>query len=222
LTFKTTEGIILRAIPFQEKDSILVLFTQEVGLLKVFYKGSYRNPRPYPPLSQVEVLYWEKRSEICGCREIKLLNSFPLLRTQLSYLEAATDLLQALLSSQLVGKAAPEIYALLSFYLSKIPQTQDPKATALSFRLKLMKYEGLIRFPLICGECLQPLTTEAYTERADWWCERHQPPGSMSWNPQELQQLDRLTSCQTYREIAEECLSPELWSKFIPFFNSCL
>ncbi len=224
--FQQTEGIILRAISFRDYDQILTLFTSDAGIIKVIYKGSRSKRRGVQglciPLTKVELVYREKRGEIFSCQEMTLVESFSYLRKKLLHLEIACDLLQALLVSQLVGKAAPRLYALLSFYLEKIPQISNPRTLAVSFRLKLLKHDGLVAFPFMCGECQQFLQTVAYTQGSEGWCANHQPNGSRVWEQQELQQLYRLAMCQNYREICAEEVSFELQDKVARFFEVCL
>lgn len=225
-TFQSTEGIILRVIPFRDYDQILSIFTADAGLIKVFYKGGRGKRRSgeglYIPLVKVEVIYREKRGEIFSCHEITLLDSFSFLRKKLADLEVACDLLQALMASQLVGKAATQLYALLCFYLEKIPSTLNPWILAMSFRLKLLKYDGLVTFPFLCCECRQPLQVLAFTREIESWCSHHQPIGSLIWEPAELQLLYRLGACQNYREIYLSEISPSLQNKMITFFDSCV
>lgn len=224
--FQHTEGVILRVIPFRDYDQILTLFTQDVGIIKVIYKGSRSKRRGVQglcsPLAKVEVIYREKRGEIFSCQEMALINPFSPLRKELHHLEVACDLLQVILASQLVGKAAPQLYALLCFYFEKIPQTLNPWTLALSFRLKLLRHDGLVAFPLVCSECRQILETDAYTYESEGWCLNHQPLGSQVWRQDELQKIYRLANCQSFREISEERISFELQNKVAAFFEACL
>jgi DNA repair protein RecO (recombination protein O) len=223
-TFHSTEGVILRAIPFRDYDQILSIFTADVGLLKVLYKGKKSKKGGTgicAPLTKVEVVYREKRGEIFSCHEMNPLHSFPSLRKELMFLEVACDLLQVILASQLVGKAAPQLYDLLCFYLKKIPQTPHPWILAASFRLKLLKHDGLVAFPLICRECGQSLQNKAFIRHSESWCADHQL-GGQSWESSELQLFYRLATSQSYQEICSSPFSLELQHKIITFFEACV
>jgi DNA repair protein RecO (recombination protein O) len=221
--FQRAEGIILRVIPFRDYDQILTLFTQEAGLIKVLYKGSRSKRRGLQgvclPLNKVEVVYREKNSEIFICQEMTLLDSYAALRRTLSHLEAACDLLQVMARSQLVGKAAPQLYALLCFYLRKIPLTPDLKVSVLSFRLKLLIHEGLANFPLLCSACCQELHPQAYLHHAEWWCEQHHALGSTLWTADELQVLYGLATSQSYQDIFSYSVTGGLQGKMMEFFE---
>ncbi len=224
--FQRTEGLVLRVIPFRDYDQILTLFTPNAGMIKLIYKGSRSKRRSAQgsciPLTKVEAIYQEKKGEIFSCHELTLQNSYLFLRKELSHLEVACDLLQVLFSSQLVGKAAPRLYELICFYLNKIPQIFNPWVLSLSFRLKLLKHDGLTAFPLVCSECQQLLLAEAYIGESESWCREHYPLSSQHWKQHELEQLYRLAICQSYQEIKLEQVSLEMKNKVFDFFENCL
>jgi DNA repair protein RecO (recombination protein O) len=223
---QSTQGVVLKVIPFRDYDQILFLFTPDIGLTKLFYKGGRRKSQagrgPGIPLTQVEVIYRETNGEMLSCYEVNCLDSFSFLRKELIFLEVACDLLQIILTSQLVGKAAPQLYHLLYFYLKKIPQTAHPWALATSFRLKLLKHDGLIFFPLICCECHQILQNEAFIRASEGWCVKHRPNETQIWNIEELEMLYLLANCQSHREICECEISSLLQNKVVNFFDACI
>ncbi len=226
--FQQTEGIILKAIPFREEDAILSLFTQEAGVIKLFCRGA-RSPRKGSalsvPLTQVEVIYKERASDLFSCQEMRMIHSFFELRGHLLHLEVASDFLRVILSSQLIGKPAPQLYALLCYYLRKIPQIADPWVLATSFRLKLIKHEGLAPFPLGCGECLALLEEGGVQYGENWRCQKHPLPGGILgifWTKEELDQVYRWANCQHYREICSDGISLELRQKLVLFFEDLL
>lgn len=143
-----TEGVILHAVSYQNYDQILTLFTPEKGILKIFCKKGKKQWQRHTPLTKVEVTYREKKTEICACEEIRSVDSYLSLRKQFEHLEAACELLQTIYHSQWVGKAAPLIYHLMIYYLDKTPQVVDPKLLVASFKLKVLKHEGVLNFNL--------------------------------------------------------------------------
>ena len=48
-----TKGIVIREQPFQEKDKILTLFTEEEGKVKAIAKGVRRNRSPLVAATQL-------------------------------------------------------------------------------------------------------------------------------------------------------------------------
>lgn len=132
------------------------------------------------------------------------------------------DLLQAVLGSQLPGKPSPQLYALLLIYLKKIPQTAYPWVLAASFRLKLLMHEGLISFPMRCEACEEVLEKEAYLQEREGWCAKHCPAGSQFWEATELQQMYRLATCQSYRDICSEVIHSSFQKKINILFDACM
>lgn len=222
-----TEGIILRVIPFRDYDQIVSLFTPEAGLIKVLCKGSRNTKRKRGkgacmPLTQVEVSYREKKGEIFGCDELICIEMFPFLRKDLCFLEVACDLLQVILDSQFMGKSAPQLYSLLCYYLKKIPQTANPWLLAASFRLKLLKHDGLVGFPFHCSECGKCLDHEAFVRGSEGWCKTHHLGRSQSWDSTELKTLYCLADSQSFKEICLLDIQPRLQNKIAAFFKSCM
>jgi DNA repair protein RecO (recombination protein O) len=146
-TFKKTEGVVLKRIPFQEHDLILTLFSQDQGIIKCIAKGANRPKCRYAalldPLTRLEFLYREGRGELWKCSEMTALNHRLALRQNFAQLTAACDMGKALLTSQLLYAPAAELYALFNAYLEHLPLFQEPDVLALSFRLKLLRHEGI-------------------------------------------------------------------------------
>lgn len=204
--FKTAEGILLKVIPFQDYDQILVFFTLEAGLIKVLFRGSRSKKRGLLglciPLTRAEVIYKEKRGEIYSGCDIALLDSYRDLRKNLTHLNAACDLLQILYQTQWVGKPAPLLYALLKSYLEKIPFTGHPQQFTASFRLKVLKHEGVASFPIACTDCQSLLEKQAYYSRGEFFCCFHRPQNFCVLQENIPTLLFRLAECRSCQELA--------------------
>lgn len=205
-TFQRLEGIILKTIPFRDYDEILVVFTQEEGVVKALLKGARSRKRGLQglcsPLNHIEMIYCPGKGEIGSCREISCLNPYSTLRQRLEDLLAGCDCLKALLQSQWTHKPAPKLYELLLKYLAFIPHVSNPQVLALSFRLKLLKYEGLLSFPLICSTCQQPLESHAFEWFNEMYCASHQPMGSKPFREEELLLMRDLTEAQRLSSLS--------------------
>jgi DNA repair protein RecO len=149
----TTEGIILNTLPFQDYHQILTVFSKELGMIKLIVKYALRGKgRGSDPLTQAEFVLHQKSSELFQCKEISPIDHFLPIRQSILHLEAACALLHALKTSQFPHKPALKLYELLSIYLKMVPSFDNPHLLAASFRLKILRYEGLIAF--------NPLETE--------------------------------------------------------------
>lgn len=221
-----TEGIILRATPFRDYDHILTVFTPDAGLIKLMIYGSRSKRRGMQslcmPLTKVEAVYQERQGEIFTCKELSLIDSYPYLRQELKFLETACDFLQAVNCSQLAGKPAPLLYLLLSRFLEKIPESLNPFVLLACFRIKILIHEGLATFPLYCSSCRELLVTEAFTYGTECWCLTHRPSGTLAWNQNQLEQIYRLVSSRSYREICAEEPSPQFIKLVSQFFEESI
>ncbi|MBA2369031.1 MAG: DNA repair protein RecO [Candidatus Protochlamydia sp.] len=201
--FQTAEGILLKVIPFQDYDQILVYFTLQAGLIKVLFRGSRSKKRGLLglciPLTRAEVIYKEKRGEIYSGCDIALLDSYRSLRNNLDHLNAACELLQILYQTQWVGKPAPLLFALLISYLDKIPFSTHPQQFTASFRLKVLKHEGFASFPIVCSDCQSHLETKAYYSQGEFYCSLHKPQNFCLMQDPSL--LYRLAECRSIRDL---------------------
>lgn len=223
-----TEGIILQMVPFRDHDQILTLFTHHVGILKLFFKGNSNIQRklqgPYAPFTVVEVIYREKNHELMSCHEISVIQSNYFLRQNLTFLEVAGDLLKIVQVSQINGKSAPLLYQLLRDYISRIPQMPDPWVLTLSFRLKVLKHEGLLSLPCFCTLCQMPILNAGYTHQAGWRClscPRQELGLWTYWIEEEILLAYHLTQCRYFHELKISSCSQELRRKIDLFFQDC-
>jgi DNA repair protein RecO (recombination protein O) len=145
MTAKRCEGIILQTLKYKDYDQIATVFTQDQGIQKFFVKGAYRN-QSATPLARAEFIYFQGKSTMYSCKEVSLLNTYLSLRNDLTQLETATELLKAVLESQMENKPAPDLYKLLIVYLEKIQVMPDPWVLAASFHLKVLRHDGLLAF----------------------------------------------------------------------------
>ena len=99
-----TEGIVLQSLNFQDYDRILTVFTRNEGIIKLIVKGANRVKQRggvvTAPLTHLEILYAKSRGELLKCSSLTLINANLDLRKNLSTLEAACEMTQAILSSQ--------------------------------------------------------------------------------------------------------------------------
>lgn len=153
-----TEGIILKMIPYKDHHRIIQMLTPDHGILSLLAKGVSRPKLQslLSPLSQVEVVYRKKSSELFFFKEGHLIENYLFLRTKWELLEAAGKMGCALLQTQFPGKAAPQLYQLLIACLKQLPRFKHPSTLVTLFYLKLLTHEGVIAwdrptlFPLSC------------------------------------------------------------------------
>lgn len=146
-----TQGLITHALTFKEYDRIITLFTPNDGLIKVVIKGAFSQKQSQgattTPLTRIELNCVRRQSELYSGSDIEVVDSNFALRSNLKTLESACDMLQTVTATQQPGKAAPDLYKLLGVYLQRLPQAEYPSTVAASFKLKLLRHEGLLELP---------------------------------------------------------------------------
>ncbi len=141
-----TEGIVLKTIPFKENHLIVSLFTPQTGMIGLLAKRVSTPEKRVllSPFSQIEVIYSRKQSDLYLFKDGTLLSDHRFLRDKWEYLEIAGKMGHAVLHSQLPGKPAPLLYALLIASLKQLPLFEEPPSLLLLFYLKLLTHEGIL------------------------------------------------------------------------------
>ncbi len=145
-----TEAIVLKTSPYGDYNQIVTFYTQDFGLVKCAAKFS-RSPKNklsalLAPFNELEAHFLLRNRDLETLQSAALIHPHLELRSSLETLEAASLCLDALLKTQLPGKSAPLLYALLRKYLTLIPEAVSPEALSASFLLKLLKHEGVLAF----------------------------------------------------------------------------
>ena len=115
-----TEGVVLKTLDFGEYDRLLTVYTPECGLIKIVANGANRRQsrsRPQKgmtaPLCRGEFAFQPKSGELFKLLESRLIDPYLPLRQDISLIQTACDLAQALTDSQLLWKPAPKLYRML-------------------------------------------------------------------------------------------------------------
>lgn len=214
-----TEAVILQSLDFQEHDRILTLFTRNEGLIKLIVKGSAAKQKSWlAPLSSAEFIYSKGKSDLYKCQEISMGNPFPSLRHSFSVLESASDMLQAILVSQFPANPAPLLYDLLLWSFNKLPLARDPYLMSVSFRLKLLRHDGLWQLNTSCSAC-SILASNICLSAGETFCPEHAPPNSIALTQEEALLIDLLMHYRTFSEVSQLVLMPGLREKMRTLFD---
>lgn len=143
-----SEGIVLQAIPFQDYHLISTLFTKGLGVQKLICPYARARRSPFSghllPLNHLEFEFRKTGKDLGRLENASLIESHADLRNSLAMLEGGCQLLKAVSDSQLFEKPAPLLFDLLCKYLALLPEARSPAAIVASFRLKLLRHDGLI------------------------------------------------------------------------------
>ena len=139
-----SEGIVLKTFDYKENERIVTIFTESDGVVALIAKNVKNKIAITTPFCQAEFLFTKGKSDLFKFQDGTILDDHHYLRQNLSHLQAAAEMLKIILKSQLPGKPAPKLYALLLAYLRQLPHFKDVTPLLTSFHLKLLMHEGLL------------------------------------------------------------------------------
>ncbi len=157
-----TEGIILKMIPYKDHHRIMQILTPDSGILSLMAKGVSKPKMQslLSPLTQLEVIYRKKGSDLCFFKEGVVIQHHHFLRESWQMLESAGKMATAISRSQFPEKAAPDLYRLLIASLKQLPHFEEPATLITLFYLKLLSHEGVLSwdqhelFPIPCSHAI--------------------------------------------------------------------
>lgn len=141
---ETVRAIVLHAFPLRDRDEIVRLFSRELGRLSLIAKRKKGEALLLRPLSEGEFIFKRGKGELHRLIDGSLLNGHLDLRKNFATLKAAGELLSTILLSQHDEKPAPSLFDLFAAYLAHLPVSANPSLLVASFKLKVLKHEGLI------------------------------------------------------------------------------
>lgn len=160
-----TQSLVLKSQPLTEGKRLVTLFTKDLGIISTILKGK-SNQLLGDLLCEAEIIVAPTRSDLFFLQEGYLLDLHLQLRTHLSFLQTASYLVNAVIHTQMPGKPAPALFALLSLFLKKIPHFLPPETLLICFYLKLLQHEGLYHIQAPALQSLSPLQKEKIAQLA--------------------------------------------------------
>jgi DNA repair protein RecO (recombination protein O) len=154
-------GVVLRTYRLGEADRIIVLLTEGHGKVRAVAKGVRRTSSKFgarlEPLTHVDVLLWQGRSDLDIVNQVEVLDTFRAVREDLSRLPKGMALLEV--SDQMAQERHPDhrLYAMLVGALRALSdQDSDPTLLAPAFFLKALVLEGAAPVLDACAACGEP------------------------------------------------------------------
>jgi DNA repair protein RecO (recombination protein O) len=157
-SFKT-EAVVLRSLRLGEADRVLHLYTEDRGRLGAVAKGVRRVGSRFggrlEPLSRVQLVLHEGRSDLCTITAADTVHAHATLRGRRTSIERGTQACDAVL--RLFDAAEPNrpAYNLLCHELALLDADAElaTPAQALAFRLKLLLAAGFVPELAACAAC---------------------------------------------------------------------
>jgi DNA repair protein RecO (recombination protein O) len=153
-------GVVLRTYRLGEADRIVVLLTERHGKVRAVAKGVRKTTSKFgarlEPLTQIDVLLWQGRSDLDIVNQVEVLNAFRAVREDLARMPRGMALLEV--ADQLAQERHPDprLYAMVVGALGALAESSDPTLLAPSFFLKALVLEGAGPVLSECASCGEP------------------------------------------------------------------
>jgi len=154
-------GVVLRTYRLGEADRIIVFLTEHHGKVRAVAKGVRRTASKFgarlEPLSHVELLLWQGRSDLDIVNQAEVLETFRAVREDLDRVSKGLSLLEV--ADQLAQErhADPRLYAMLVGALGVLADPErDPLLVPPAFFLKALVLEGAGPVLDVCVSCGEP------------------------------------------------------------------
>lgn len=220
MEYEKTEGIVLRSLPYQDKNRIVTVFTNCYGILQFIIKGisAKRTDKLAlsSPLCQGEYLFYRGKSSLMHFVDGSVLSEHLQLRTKMQHIQAAANLVQIILTSQLPDKPAPKVYQFFYKCLRAIPYFEDTAVLTNSFCIKLLKQEGLLALQPFCSQCEKEAMALHHGES---FCSFHAPKFSYKFSQEQWDILLTLAYATTFSQLQNLVSSEYLNEKINQIFQ---
>jgi DNA repair protein RecO (recombination protein O) len=154
-------GVVLRTYRLGEADRIVVFLTERHGKVRAVAKGIRKTTSKFgarlEPLTHVDLLLWQGRSDLDIVNQVEVLHSFRPVREDLARLPRGLALLEV--ADQLAQERHPDprLYSMLVGALSALADdSADPTLLAPAFFLKALVLEGAGPVLDACAACGEP------------------------------------------------------------------
>jgi DNA repair protein RecO (recombination protein O) len=145
---ESATGIILRTRPLTETSLIVNWLTPELGRISTVAKGARRPKSAFA--GKLDLFYAadfnfqrSRRSDLHILREVRLRETHPSLRHELSYLQQAAYCAKLIEQATETETPLPAVYDLLRTLLADLPKQTPQPQTLFAFEIKLLHELGL-------------------------------------------------------------------------------
>jgi DNA repair protein RecO (recombination protein O) len=154
-------GVVLRTYRLGEADRIIVFLTESHGKVRAVAKGVRRTSSKFgarlEPLTHVDLLLWQGRSDLDIVNQVEVLDTFRAVREDLPRLPQGMALLEVTDQMAQERHPDPRLYAMLVGALRALSTATDTRAlVAPAFFLKALVLEGAAPVLDSCAACGEP------------------------------------------------------------------
>ncbi len=162
------KGVVLRTYRLGEADKIIVFLTERHGKVRAVAKGIRKTTSKFggrlEPLTQVDLLLWQGRSDLDIVNQVEVVHAFRPIREDLERMPRGIALLEVTDQMAQERHPDPQLYTMLVGALTALANTDtDPTLVAPSFFLKALVLEGA---GPVLDECAPAASPTAWWS---WW-----------------------------------------------------
>jgi DNA repair protein RecO (recombination protein O) len=155
------KGVVLRTYRLGEADRIVVFLTERHGKVRAVAKGVRKTTSKFgarlEPLTHVDLLLWQGRSDLDIVNQVEVLGSFRAVREDLERLPSGMALLEVTDQMAQERHPDPRLYAMLVGALHALSDDKgDHTLVAPAFFLKALVLEGAGPLLEACATCGEP------------------------------------------------------------------
>ena len=155
------KGVVLRTYRLGEADKIIVFLTERHGKVRAVAKGIRKTTSKFggrlEPLTQVDLLLWQGRSDLDIVNQVEVVHAFRPIREDLERMPRGIALLEVTDQMAQERHPDPQLYTMLVGALTALGNVDtDPTLVAPSFFLKALVLEGAGPVLSECASCGEP------------------------------------------------------------------
>jgi DNA repair protein RecO (recombination protein O) len=155
------KGVVLRTYRLGEADKIIVFLTERHGKVRAVAKGIRKTTSKFggrlEPLTQVDLLLWQGRSDLDIVNQVEVVHAFRPIREDLDRMPRGIALLEVTDQMAQERHPDPQLYTMLVGALTALADVdRDSTLVAPSFFLKALVLEGAGPMLSACASCGEP------------------------------------------------------------------
>jgi DNA repair protein RecO (recombination protein O) len=168
MALSKTKAFVLKKIDFRETSVIVRFFSQDFGKISCLFKGIRTEPKKFAstlePFSLNEVIFYQgTKNELHIASQSDAIDSYQLLRCDLSKVQAATSMLSLVDSLMQPQQAHEPTFFLLKECLDRLEKEPDWEKLVYIFKIKILSCSGFQPHIDSCVSCSAQI---GYSQRA--------------------------------------------------------
>jgi DNA repair protein RecO (recombination protein O) len=157
-----TQGIVLRTLDYSESDRIVSFITEDAGKITGIAKGARKSRKRFAnalePFTWLSIVLTQKKGgKMAFIEETTIVDHYPGIRSDLEKSLAAAYLMDLTDQFNLEGKRHPDLFHLISHFLSMLEKEKYTDNMVRFFELRFLRLTGYEPVLDRCSVCNTPL-----------------------------------------------------------------